>query len=201
MTDMMDLFSDYSSEVINSEESADRKTNSENNIEDTENIELFKEVEKLNDDKLEGKIKDQEENEKKDDKKEEKSKLMRIKELCLRTDISALAKVDQILQVIDPKPPSPVKEHSNGKRAAEDVTVNIDPKHFKAANEDEDDDGKEVDSDLDSCVVCGLSLMVFKGDKMKEFHHYLSHGFRILKEFEVLKPDDSLFLMCNICSR
>ena len=198
---MMDLFSDYSSEVINSEESADRKTNSENNIEDTENIELFKEVEKLNDDKLEGKLKDEEESEKKDDEKEEKSKLIKIKELCLRTDISALAKVDQILQVIDPKPPSPVKEHSNGKRAAEDVTVNIDPKHFKAANEDEDDDGKEVDSDLDSCVVCGLSLMVFKGDKMKEFHHYLSHGFRILKEFEVLKPDDSLFLMCNICSR
>lgn len=55
------------------------------------------------------------------------------------------------------------------------------------------------DVDIDSCVVCGLSLRVFKEDTMKEIHHYLSHGFRVLKEFGILKPDDSLFLMCNIC--
>jgi len=199
MTDMMDLFSDYSTEVINSEQSADKDSNSENNSEETENVELLKEVEKLNDDGLEVKITVDEESEKKEEGHEEKLKLDKIKELCLRTDLSALAKVDQILQVIDPKPPSPVKENSNGKRAAEDLTVNIDPKHFKSANEDDDED-REVDGDLDSCVVCGLSLMAFKGDKMKEFHHYLSHGFRILKEFEVLKPDDSFFLMCNICT-
>merc|ERR1712034_113026 len=60
-------------------------------------------------------------------------------------------------------------------------------------------EGDERGKDVDSCVVCGLYLSVFKEDSSKELHHYLSHGFNILKEFEVLKPDDSLFLVCNIC--
>merc|ERR1712227_1135740 len=198
MTDTMDLFSDYSAEVTDNEESADKDTNTVENSEEKDKSDPLKEVSKLNDDAEECKTDENQESDRIKEKQEEISKLARIKDLCMRTDISALAKVDQILQVIDPKPSSPVTEKWNGKRAAEDVSVNIDPKHFKAATDK--DDAEDVVGDLDSCVVCGLSLLAFKGDKMKEFHHYLSHGFRILKEFEVLKPDDSFFLMCNICT-
>jgi len=69
----------------------------------------------------------------------------------------------------------------------------------KTKEKDEGEDSDEEGKDIDSCVVCGLYLSVFKEDSSKELHHYLSHGFNILKEFEILKPDDSLFLVCNIC--
>ena len=124
------------------------------------------------------------------------NKLKLIKDLCKRTDLSAIAKVDNILLIIDPeqaKQNPPLAQ----KRPLEDQNLNEDSKHFKRAA-DIDDVGPE---DVDSCVVCGLSLRVFKEDAMKEMHHYLSHGFRVLKEFEILKPDDSFFLMCNICDR
>jgi len=174
MTDTMDLFSDYSAEVIDNEESADKDTNTVENSEEKDNSDPLKEVNELNDDGAEEcKTEENQESDRIKEKQEEISKLARIKDLCMRTDISALAKVDQILQVIDPKPSSPVTEKWNGKRAAEDVSVNIDPKHFKAATDNDDDE--DVVGDLDSCVVCGLSLLAFKGDKMKEFHHYLRY--------------------------
>jgi len=62
--------------------------------------------------------------------------------------------------------------------------------------EGSDEEGGEVDC----CVVCGLHRGVFKEDTGRELHHYLSHGFNILKEFDILKPDDSIFLICNICN-
>ena len=126
------------------------------------------------------------------------NKLKLIKELCKRTDLSAIAKVDKILLIIDPeqaKQNPPLAQ----KRPLEDQNLKENSKQFKGAA-DIDDAGPE-DVDIDSCVVCGLSLRVFKEDTMKEMHHYLSHGFRVLKEFEILKPDDSFFLMCNICDR
>merc|ERR1719348_1457027 len=64
--------------------------------------------------------------------------------------------------------------------------------------EDKKDEGSD-DEPIDSCVVCGLYLNVFKDDHAKELHHYLSHGFNILKEFDILKPNDALFLVCNLC--
>ena len=100
--------------------------------------------------------------------------------------------------IIDPEqakqsPPLPQK------RPLEEQNLKENPKQLKGAA---DIDGAGVeDVDIDSCVVCGLSLRVFKEDTMKEMHHYLSHGFRVLKEFDILKPDDSFFLMCNICDR
>ena len=134
-----------------------------------------------------------------------KLQLDQIRNCCLRTDISALAKVTQILNIIDGKPLESGSEDRKSskdslKRPANDDNNDVNSKHHKS------DDGKEdivlgEMGDLDSCVVCGLKLKVFKGDISKELHHYLSHGFRVLKEFDVLKPDDSLFLMCNICSR
>ena len=127
------------------------------------------------------------------------NKLKTIKDVCMRTDLSAVAKVDKILLIIEPEQENqrpPVSQ----KRPLEDQNLKPTPKQFKgAADIDADDDVEDVD--IDSCVVCGLSLRVFKEDSMKEIHHYLSHGFRVLKEFGILKPDDSLFLMCNICDR
>merc|ERR1719239_1502439 len=64
------------------------------------------------------------------------------------------------------------------------------------AAEGSDGEGGEVDC----CVVCGVHRGVFKDDTGRELHHYLSHGFNILKEFDILKPDDSIFLICNICN-
>merc|ERR1711872_402137 len=61
-------------------------------------------------------------------------------------------------------------------------------------------EGEGADAEVDCCVVCGLHRAVFKEDTGRELHHYLSHGFNILKEFDILKPDDSLFLICALCS-
>lgn len=58
----------------------------------------------------------------------------------------------------------------------------------------------DEEGEVDCCVVCGLHRGVFKEDIGRELHHYLSHGFNILKEFDILKPDDSVFLICNICN-
>jgi len=58
----------------------------------------------------------------------------------------------------------------------------------------------DEEADVDCCVVCGLHRGVFKEDTGRELNHYLSHGFNILKEFDILKPDDTLFLICNICN-
>ena len=134
-----------------------------------------------------------------DPKSNDADKLKMIKDLCKRTDLSAIAKVDNILLIIDPeqaKQSPPLAQ----KRPLEEQNLKENPKHFKGAA-DSDAAGEVEDVDIDSCVVCGLSLRIFKEDTIKEMHHYLSHGFRVLKEFEILKPDDSFFLMCNICDR
>ena len=134
-----------------------------------------------------------------DERLSDSNKLKTIKDVCQRTDLSAVAKVDKILLIIEPEQENlspPVSQ----KRPLDDQNLKPTPKQFKGAA-DIDADADVEDVDIDSCVVCGLSLRVFKEDTMKEIHHYLSHGFRVLKEFGILKPDDGLFLMCNICDR
>ena len=129
------------------------------------------------------------------------NKLKTIKDVCKRTDLSPVAKVDKILLIIEPDQENQSPPQTQ-KRPLEDQNFKPTSKQFKgAAAADIDADASVEDVDIDSCVVCGLSLRVFKEDTMKEIHHYLSHGFRVLKEFGILKPDDSLFLMCNICDR
>jgi len=132
-----------------------------------------------------------------------------IKELCQRTDISAFNKVVVISNIIKNEfdPPevkkAPEEEVKVGeKRAApEEADEKPKPKISKPDGEDgEKEKGMSDDEEIiDSCVVCGLYLNVFKEDQTKEMHHYLSHGFNILKEFSILKPDDTLFLVCNLC--
>ena len=135
-------------------------------------------------------------------------KLIKIKQLCLRTDISAMIKVAQILDIIDPKPVKNEETSENNretvKRSIDQAVVGDKVNTNKKLKTDEGVEEVVEDEDNvvpDTCVVCGLALRVFNDDKRREVHHYISHGFRVLKEFEVLKPDDSLFLMCNICNR
>ena len=107
------------------------------------------------------------------DRDGEKNKLCRIKSLCLRTDLSALAKVDQILQIID----SDGKDQTNNKkREAEEQLDSGDssaPKQFKPDTDPEGEKAEDEDDDADCCVVCALPLRVFKEDNAKEVHHYL----------------------------
>merc|ERR1711992_297209 len=56
------------------------------------------------------------------DRDGEKNKLCRIKSLCLRTDLSALAKVDQILQIID----SDGKDQTNNKKREAEAEEQLD---------------------------------------------------------------------------
>lgn len=140
--------------------------------------------------------------------KEMEGILEQMKGFVFRTDVSATEKVNQIKKLLVPekeKPKEVVKPVEKNKRAAEDQYDEPKPKMKKTDGEGDDKDGEDrnsddEDRDIDSCVVCGLYLEVFKDDKDKELQHYLSHGFNILKEFEILKPDDTLFLCCNICS-
>eukprot|EP00090_Calanus_glacialis_P029246 TRINITY_DN46943_c0_g1_i1.p1 TRINITY_DN46943_c0_g1~~TRINITY_DN46943_c0_g1_i1.p1 ORF type:complete len:245 (+),score=112.23 TRINITY_DN46943_c0_g1_i1:51-785(+) len=127
----------------------------------------------------------------------------KMKEFVFRTDISATDKVNQVKNLLVPeeeKPKPAPQVHK--KRAAVDEDGAPKPKIKKTGGEGDDGEvnSDDEDRDIDSCVVCGLYLQVFKDDKDKELQHYLSHGFNILKEFEILKPDDTLFLCCNICS-
>merc|ERR1711997_759055 len=108
-------------------------------------------------------------------------------------------------QVLPPVPNSQTKV-AGGKRPAdlkEKPSVSspckvpkLDPEKSKT----ELSSGLNYNDETSACVVCGLSLKVFRNDATKELIHYLSHGFTVLKEFNILKPDDSLFLMCNICT-
>ena len=108
------------------------------------------------------------------DRDGEKNKLCRIKSLCLRTDLSALAKVDQILQIID----SDGKDQTNNKKR--EAVEQLDrgdssaPKQFKPNAEPDREKAEDGDDDdADCCVVCALPLRVFKEDNAKEVHHYL----------------------------
>jgi len=130
----------------------------------------------------------------------------KMKGCVFRTDISATEKVNQVKMLLIPPPEieKPKHEENPGslKRPADDGNDAPKPKVIKTG-EDGGEGGEigsdDEDRDIDSCVVCGLYLQVFKEDKSKELHHYLSHGFNILKEFDILKPDDSLFLCCALC--
>ena len=114
-----------------------------------------------------------------DQESADSNKLKQIKELCVRTDLSAIAKVDKILLIIDPEP-----EKREGpqyqKRPLEDQNITNNPKQFKGAQDNEVNEDSGGDVDLDNCVVCGLSLKVFKEDCMKEVHHYLRYVFYII---------------------
>ena len=108
------------------------------------------------------------------DRDGEKNKLCRIKSLCLRTDLSALAKVDQILQIID----SDGKDQTNNKKREADEQLDCEdssaPKQFKPNVEPDREKAEDGDDDdADCCVVCALPLRVFKEDNAKEVHHYL----------------------------
>jgi len=80
-------------------------------------------------------------------------------------------------------------------KEVQDARDGVPPSGWKEGEESEGEEGE-----VDCCVVCGLHRGVFKEDVARELHHYLSHGFNILKEFDILKPDDSIFLVCNICN-
>merc|ERR1711935_152328 len=132
-----------------------------------------------------------------------------IREICKRTDLSAFNKVLEIANIIkkefDPaeikKPEPEVK--GGDKKAAPEYSPGEVPKAKVPKPDGEGGDKEDKTSDdedaIDSCVVCGLYLNVFKEDHAKELHHYLSHGFNILKEFDILKPNDMMFLVCNLC--
>jgi len=140
---------------------------------------------------------------------------IQIKTLCEKTDVSAFNKVNMVLEIIKASQPKEEKEETEGKRetnkrSADDSSEQPKNKCSKPEEKKENkegemkkgkDDGEDSDEEghVDSCVVCGLYLSVFKEDSSKELHHYLSHGFNILKEFDILKPDDSIFLLCNLC--
>jgi len=131
--------------------------------------------------------------------------LTQMKGFVYRTDVSATEKVNQIKRLLDEadgKPKEVPKPAESNKRPAEE-NKNGEPKPKMPKNDNEDGEDRNSDDEdgvIDSCVVCGLYLEVFKEDKAKELQHYLSHGFNILKEFEILKPDDALFLCCNLCT-
>ena len=108
------------------------------------------------------------------DRDGETNKLCRIKSLCLRTDLSALAKVDQILQIID----SDGKDQTNNKKRESEEQLDCGdspaPKQFKPDTEPDREKAEDADDDdADCCVVCALPLRVFKEDNAKEVHHYL----------------------------
>jgi len=130
-----------------------------------------------------------------------------MKEFVYRTDISATEKVNHVKRLIDVAQNKPKEEpkpvESNKRPAGEGKMGEPMPKmKKKEIGEDGEviNNSDDEDQDIDSCVVCGLYLEVFKDNKDKELQHYLSHGFNILKEFEILKPDDALFLCCNLCT-
>jgi len=80
-------------------------------------------------------------------------------------------------------------------KEVQDAKDGVPPSGWKEGEGSEGEEGE-----VDCCVVCGLHRGVFKEDVARELHHYLSHGFNILKEFDILKADDSIFLVCNICN-
>merc|ERR1712105_121112 len=129
----------------------------------------------------------------------------KMKGCVFRTDISATDKVNQVKILLVPPPviEKPKHEENPGslKRPADGGNDAPKPKVIKTG-----EDGGEgerlvrmMKTEILTPVVCGLYLQVFKEDKSKELHHYLSHGFNILKKFDILKPDDSLFLCCALC--
>ena len=112
-------------------------------------------------------------------------KLSNIKDLCLRSDLSAVVKIDKILMIVDPsshsQPVLPPVQNSQtkiagagGKRPAdfkEKPSVSSPCKVPKL--DPELSSGLNFNDETCSCVVCGLPLKVFRNDANKELFHYL----------------------------
>ena len=111
-------------------------------------------------------------------------KLSNIKDLCLRSDLSAVVKIDKILMIVDPSiqqvlpvPHSETKV-AGGKRPA-DLKEKPSASPSKVPRLDPEKNKTELSSQLNyndetsACVVCGLSLKVFRNDANKELFHYL----------------------------
>jgi hypothetical protein len=98
----------------------------------------------------------------------------KMKDFMFRTDISATDKVNQVKRLLVPEEekPKPAAPQVNFKRAAVDEDGAPKPKIIKTG-EDGEVNSDDEDRDIDSCVVCGLYLQVFKDDKDKELQHYL----------------------------
>ena len=99
------------------------------------------------------------------------SVIEQMKGFIFRTDISALDKVNQVKKLLIPDEEKP-KPVINNKRSAAETTDESIPKAMKP-NDDGEANSDDEERDIDSCVVCGLYLHVFKEDKAKELHHYM----------------------------
>ena len=112
-------------------------------------------------------------------------KLSNIKDLCLRSDMSAVVKIDKILMIVDPSIqqvlPAPHSETkvAGGKRPADLKEKPSSASPSKVPRLDPEKNKTEVGSQLNyndetcACVVCGLSLKVFRNDANRELFHYL----------------------------
>ena len=112
-------------------------------------------------------------------------KLSNIKDLCLRSDLSAVVKIDKILRIVDPSIQQEVLPAPNietkvfrGKRPA-DMKEKPSASPSKVPKLDPEKNKANLSSHLNyndescACVVCGLSLKVFRNDARKELIHYL----------------------------
>ena len=112
-------------------------------------------------------------------------KLSNIKDLCLRSDLSAVVKIDKILRIVDPSIQQEVLPAPNietkvfrGKRPA-DMKEKPSASPSKVPKLDPEKNKANLSSHLNyndescACVVCGLSLKVFRNDERKELFHYL----------------------------
>ena len=105
-------------------------------------------------------------------------KLSNIKDLCLRSDLSAVVKISKILMIVDPSRQQvlPVSNSepkvAGGKRPADleekpSKFPKLDPEKTKT------DESSGLNYNDEICVVCGLSLKVFRNDANRELFHYL----------------------------
>merc|ERR1739838_37102 len=126
--------------------------------------------------------------------------LLKIKSVAYRTDMGALDKINRIKGLLErsgEEDTDRIGENGGVKRKNEEEVIDC-PK----AKTGKDGDGCMSEEDTaDCCPVCGLRLEVFQHNPVREVQHYLSHGFTPLKEFNVLKSDDSLFFCCNLCDQ
>ena len=104
--------------------------------------------------------------------KQQDEVLKKMKEFVFRTDISATDKVNQVKKLLVPEEDKPKQEDKPSMKRSADGDGAPKPKIIKTGEDGEDNSGDE-DRDIDSCVVCGLYLQVFKEDKGKELQHYL----------------------------
>ena len=110
-------------------------------------------------------------------------KLSNIKDLCLRSDLSAVVKISKILMIVDPSRQAalPVSNSepkvAGGKRPAdlEEKPSASSPSKFPKLDPEKTktDESSGLNYNDEICVVCGLSLKVFRNDANRELFHYL----------------------------